>query len=389
MQTKEQKSIVGGSISDYCSKYFIFVVVLLIAGCATKDTAVSNKSVVGVNVTAATEMAIEPNTVECQAQSQEILDAVPPPLPVHEGQVVTSPPQLCPEGFAPRLAAVKLEQFETNISPYTQSKLRALANQAKRTDEPVISTTQSESGESLVLPTTAGPDYYYAGVIKPSPADRNQGVGARVLISNPSRDSTLDMVTSQMSVVKGNNTHLVETGMRKFWSEPTLMIARWKDGDFKDAASSTNPGSCDTVTGWCQVHNTYRPNMSLSAYVGQAVNFYIRRSGSKWWVYFNDAWVGYFPDSHWNNRFTAGDMSHFYGEVFDASMTIPPKTDMGGGVFPGQTGATFIDGMCQHSAAAACYVVHHASRNETNSAYYKLSYNGANNYFWFGGPGGD
>src|SRR6266536_2553347 len=147
--------------------------------------------------------------------------------------------------------------------------------------------------------------YYYAGVMKVTTATTQYGVGGRILIANPAVAYSADQVTSEMSIVHGTNAALVETGYRKFGTAaPTLMIGYWNGGVFRDSA------------GFVTVHPTYRPGMSLAGYVDRPVQFYIRYDRGNWWVWFNDAWVGYFPGSLWAGTFTGGVYTHWYGEVY-------------------------------------------------------------------------
>jgi hypothetical protein len=132
--------------------------------------------------------------------------------------------------------------------------------------------------------------------------------------------------------------------------------------------------------------------MPLTAYMNQQIAFHTRYDNGNWWVWFKDAWVGYFPGSIWQGQFTSGDMSHYYGEVYSANNLNPPRTAMGSGVNP------FVDWMssadmvmmCQYSTTNDCRSLTTANVYMTNQNYY-----GAQFYYsapsWnkliFGGPG--
>jgi hypothetical protein len=298
------------------------------------------------------ELALAPSEYRCEVMTEAARAAVPPPPPVFEKA-----------SFAPRMRAVCPPG---QVPFYRQAELRT-----QKAGPPL----HPELNGSAASPLLAG-TYWYAGVMKPSEAWNQSGVGAAIFISNPAVYDQNDMVTSQMSTVRGANHHLVETGLRKFWDAfPRLMISHWSYGQFNDAA------------GFVRVHGVYAPGMPLSNYYGYAVRHYIRHVGGNWWVWFNDAWVGYFPGSLWNGEFTSGDMAHFYGEVYSAQSRVPPLTDMGTGQFASTWGAAHMHGLCMHSAGSDCYDLTDGWRIETNAAYYSLGYwNGSE--LEFGGNGG-
>jgi Neprosin len=218
--------------------------------------------------------------------------------------------------------------------------------------------------------------YYYAGVMKATTATTQYGVGGRILIANPAIAYGADQVTSEMSIVHGANVALVETGYRKFGTAyPTLMIGYWSGGVFRDSA------------GFVTVHPTYRPGMSLAGYVDRPVQFYIRYDRGNWWVWFNDAWVGYFPGSLWAGTFTSGEYTHWYGEVYSTGSGLP-LTDMGNGRFGSDPQAAYIDNMCQHGADTTCWWMNGASRSETDPSLYSLSYAGGTSLRHGGNGGG-
>ncbi|WP_158621627.1 neprosin family prolyl endopeptidase [Corallococcus aberystwythensis] len=302
--------------------------------------------------TSEVELALAPSEFHCEVMTEAARAAVPPPPPAIER--AASAPRLravCPPGQVPI---------------YHQAELRT-----HKAGPPLSPGLNGATGSRLL----AGA-YWYAGVLKPTDALSQSGVGASILFSNPAVYDQSDMVTSQMSIVRGANYHLVEMGLRKFWDAfPRLMISQWSYGTFNDAA------------GFVQVHGVYGPGMPLTSYYGYAVQQYIRHDNGNWWIWFNDAWVGYFPGSLWSGQFTSGDMAHFYGEVYSAQNRVPPLTDMGTGQFSGTWGSAYIHGMCLHTAGASCNYITNGWRSETNAAYYSLSYwNGAD--MEFGGNGG-
>ncbi|CAM4126608.1 neprosin family prolyl endopeptidase [Corallococcus exiguus] len=318
---------------------------MFLIGCGEPASEVRPEAVAD---TSEVELALAPGEYRCEAMTEAARAAVPPP-----------PPSVERAAFAPRVRAVCPPG---QVPIYAQAELRT-----RKAGPPL-------SGPAA-MQSLAG-SYWYAGVMKPTDALSQSGVGASILFSNPAVYDQSDMVTSQMSIVRGANYHLVEMGLRKFWDAfPRLMISQWSYGQFNDAA------------GFVQVHGVYGPGMPLSSYYGYSVQQYIRYDNGNWWIWFNDAWVGYFPGTLWNGQFTSGDMAHFYGEVYSAQSRVPPLTDMGTGQFSGTFGTAYMQGMCIHTTGPNCTYVTDGWPFQTNAAYYSLSYwNGS--YMEFGGNGG-
>ncbi|MCP3165643.1 neprosin family prolyl endopeptidase [Myxococcus qinghaiensis] len=218
---------------------------------------------------------------------------------------------------------------------------------------------------------------YYAGVYKPtSETGYALGVGARLQIYNPQVAHSLDQVSTVVSMVRGASTSIVATGYRKFQTTyPTLLVGHTVGGVFQH------------VTGWVQVHPSYYPGMDLSGYIGAKPRFFVLYSGTDWWVYFNDAWVGYFPGSRWGGAFTSGEMAHWYGEVFVSGARLPPVTDMGNGLFPPNAASGAIEEMCTHNGTS-CFLMGAAQSYVSNAAYYGLYYPGLSNLRYGGNGGG-
>lgn len=301
------------------------------------------------------ELALAPSEYHCEAMTEAARTAVPPPPPVSAGA-----------SFAPRVRALCPPG---EVAVYRQPAHQTIQLGPPR---PPALRDDAEAGPAALAAGT----YWYASVMKPTQSWSQSGVGASILMTNPAVYDQNDMVTSQMSIVRGSNYHLVEMGLRKFWDAfPRLMISQWSYGQFQDAA------------GFVRVHGVYGPGMPLYNYYGYAIQQYIRYDNGNWWIWFNDAWVGYFPGSIWSGAFTSGEMAHFYGEVYSAANRVPPITDMGNGLFSSHGAAAYMQGMCLHSSGPSCYLLVDGWRYVSNAGYYSLDYaNGS--YMRFGGNGG-
>ena len=103
--------------------------------------------------------------------------------------------------------------------------------------------------------------------------------------------------------------------------DPHIFVYHWIGGI----------GQCYDGCNWQQYSNTYHPHQNIASLVGREVYIgYVFYQGN-WWAWFDNQWLGYFPGSEWNGKFTRSAKIQWFGEV--ASLNgVPPKTDMGNGV---------------------------------------------------------
>lgn len=295
----------------------------------------------------------------CVPLSAEALRVKAPPTALVVGdsrqEAQVTPARLCPSGQVP-------QALHNPAPPRPLAAWLTATPGASEDNRPVHASADS---------------IYYAGVYKPtSETGYSLGVGARLQIYNPQVAHTLDQASTVVSMVRGASTSIVATGYRKFQTTyPTLLVGHTVGGVFQH------------VTGWVQVHPSYYPGMDLSGYIGAKPRFFVLYSGTDWWVYFNDAWVGYFPGSRWGGAFTSGDMAHWYGEVFDSGARLPPVTDMGNGLFPPNAASGAIEEMCTHNGTN-CFLMGAAQSYVSNATYYGLYYPGVSNLRYGGNGGG-
>lgn len=320
---------------------------LQLAACAELDPELASAPSTAQDIPREGALAIDPSTFHCVPMLESARLVIPPPPPTnprpHDAPTV---PAACPAGQVP-----------VYHQPADAPKLPTSAPRSPAQPSPLAT-------------------YWYASVMQNTSLVARSGVGGRIFFSNPAVYDQNDMVTAEMSIVLGANYHLVEVGLRKFWDAfPRLMISQWAFGTFNDAA------------GFVTVHPTYAPGMPLTPYYGLAIQHYVRYDGGNWWVWFNDACVGYFPGSIWSGGFTYGDVAHFYGEVYSAASRIPPRTDMGNGLFSSSASSAYMQDACIHATTPDCYYISGASTFVSNSSYYSLSYGGGS-FLRFGGNGG-
>jgi hypothetical protein len=226
-----------------------------------------------------------------------------------------------------------------------------------------------------------GSCFYYASAAY---ARRADGGGMTATIERPAYDGsggpghTLDEIAVHGGSALGD---IVEVGWNVSTSQysdanPHLFVFHW-----------INSGpTCYDACNWQQYSTTYFPGMDLSTLVGrEAYLGYVYFQGN-WWAWFDNQWLGYFPGSEWSGAYTNNDLIQWFGEV--ASLNgIPPHTDMGNGVLPGQGTPARNSTLCDVNAGDwVCWVRNQQSLGATFPAYYDVQTIGFG-AAGYGGPG--
>jgi Neprosin len=182
---------------------------------------------------------------------------------------------------------------------------------------------------------TASIEYLYRGARQQSASD---GAYGSLTVGNPTVNAADDHSLAEIAVQSADLRQTVEVGWHvnpklNGSTTPRLFVYYWVDGkpqcdDYKcakfvlDSDAPKRPG--DTVK------------------AGDTIDLQIQHYGGVWWVLYNGGYVGYFPDSLWNNRYTKSGMVQWYGEITAA--TRASKTQMGNGLVASCAGAaTFSD----------------------------------------------
>jgi hypothetical protein len=219
--------------------------------------------------------------------------------------------------------------------------------------------------------------YYYAGA---SDLRTAQGGGLTTTVEKPIVFGPGHSL-GEMSVQGGpNEGNIVEIGWNVSPSQygngdPHLFVFHWLN--WVPTCYGCN---------WVQYSNTYYPNMDLSSFVGHSVyNGYVYYQGN-WWGWFNDQWVGYFPGSLWKPPFTTSTQVQWFGEV-GTENGVPPRDQMGDGLFPSNPAAAPISTMCDVDAAAwVCFYYDQQSLYQPTPRYYGVLHTGFG-AIRYGGPG--
>ncbi len=226
-----------------------------------------------------------------------------------------------------------------------------------------------------------GSCYYYGSAAFSRTAD---GGGMTMAIERPTyvgtggSGHTLDELAVQGGPGNGN---IIELGWNvssdQYGDTNThLFVFHWKNW----------VGTCYDGCGWQQYSGTYFPGMSLNNIVGREVYIgYVFYQGN-WWAWFDNQWLGYFPGSEWSGAYTRSELLQWFGEV-SSSNGIPPRTDMGDGLFPANPSAATNYTLCDVDARAwVCWYRDMQSLSATRPADYDISRTGFGRVR-YGGPG--
>jgi neprosin-like protein len=123
-------------------------------------------------------------------------------------------------------------------------------------------------------------------------------------------------------------------------ADPHLFVFHWEQW----------APTCYDGCGWKQYSATYYPAQNLSALIGNRVYVgYVYYQGN-WWAWFDNQWLGYFPGTEWDGKYSRASLLQWFGEVASKN-GVPPQTDMGNGALPAVTTAADMQTLCDVVAA--------------------------------------
>ncbi|WP_412747174.1 neprosin family prolyl endopeptidase [Krasilnikovia sp. MM14-A1004] len=184
----------------------------------------------------------------------------------------------------------------------------------------------SAAGATLAPPAAAAaaadPIHYMYGIGSQTVAV--QKAYANFTVAKPTVAQADFHSLAELAMLSADGQQIVEVG----WTvdrdvnsgdvNPHLFVFHWKDG----------AGTCYNGCGFVPYGGTATAGMALP--VGSSKQFGVVHDGGAWWIAYDTTWVGYFPDSLWEGRFTVTGKVKFYGEV--AAATAQPCTQMGNGL---------------------------------------------------------
>jgi hypothetical protein len=199
---------------------------------------------------------------------------------------------------------------------------------------PVRRSATGAAASKVQAQTLAAPaptiNFFYSQASQAAVAD---GTYATMTIGRPELADGDYHSLAEITAQSADGQQIVEAG----WTvdrnvngddEPHLFVYHWVD----------RKQSCYNGCGFVQFSANVKPGSALP--VGTARRFGIQHFGGSWWVMYDNEWIGYFPDSIWDGRFTRTGLTQWFGEVAAADST--PCTDMGTGVPAADAGAAEI-----------------------------------------------
>lgn len=99
--------------------------------------------------------------------------------------------------------------------------------------------------------------------------------------------------------------------------------------------------NCYNGCGYVQYSSTFRPGQVVAGN-GATYLYAIEYYQGNWWVYSQDQWLGYFPESIWSSKgvkFTQVGLVQWFGEISSGGGS---KTQMGNGIFGSKAGSATI-----------------------------------------------
>ena len=171
----------------------------------------------------------------------------------------------------------------------------------------------------VFLPTDTG-FYVNAGVTQRTTSD---GAMATVTVARPYLSPDASHSLASLAVRSADGRHNVQVG----WTidrllngddQPHLFVIHRADG--------TN--ACYNVCGF-EPYGTsgIRPGAPLPA--GTSRTFGIQHAGDRWWILYDNQWLGSFPDTLWSGAFVKTAAVQYFGEVSGAG--DPSCSEMGNG----------------------------------------------------------
>ena len=151
--------------------------------------------------------------------------------------------------------------------------------------------------------------------------------------------------------------------------------------------------NCYNGCGYVQYSNTFRPGQVVAGN-GVSYLYAIEYYQGNWWLYSQNQWLGYFPESLWSSKhvkFTQTGLVQWFGEISSEGGT---RTQMGDGIFGTKTGSATITNAALLTSPTTTKPAH-LSITDTNPTCYNhraISTTpapppGTNNSFAYGGPG--
>lgn len=221
------------------------------------------------------------------------------------------------------------------------------------------------------------PAYNYAGALQKGETD---GSWANLTIEKPKLVGGDYHSLAEIAVQTEFGEQAVEVG----WTvdpgvnnkdvNPHLFVFYWKD----------HVAQCYNACGWVQYDKLVKPGATLP-YPAQK-RFGIQHSGGAWWIAYDSAWIGAFPDTNWEGRFTKGQRVQWFGEIASPPGT-KPCSPMGSGLAATDDNAARIGSITMTNGPVLKFEsLQDVDEDKTKVWYYKYQWR-SETTFAYGGPG--
>jgi hypothetical protein len=233
------------------------------------------------------------------------------------------------------------------------------------------------SGSASRVQATAASLYYLYDMAQLT--DDSTGGTAVITIGSPNVAAADHHSLAEIAVQSEDGKQVVEVG----WhvdpdlydgnTDPHLFTYHWINGE----------KSCYNKCGFVSSTGApIKPGAVLATDGNDAKEFGLWHSKGNWWVWYDKAYIGYFPDSLWGGGFTSAGYVQWFGEVA-ASVARPcnNRTQMGNGISASSSSAAAFTGIRLYEAPVKPITVYAGTGNVFPTQRVN------NTSFRFGGPG--
>ncbi|MET3427588.1 hypothetical protein BJ973_006800 [Actinoplanes tereljensis] len=152
-------------------------------------------------------------------------------------------------------------------------------------------------------------DYIYSTARQDAVTD---GVYSTLTVAKPTLGEKDYHSLAEIALQSADSDQVVEVGWtvdpltNKGSYDPHFFVYHWVNGE----------ETCYNGCGWVQFSKNLKPGDTLA--YGAAKKFGIQYSNGSWWVAFDSEWIGYFPESLWNEKgtsFSQSGLIQLFGEI--------------------------------------------------------------------------
>ena len=227
---------------------------------------------------------------------------------------------------------------------------------------------------SRSAPAASSPQFQYQWAVHRG-VGQSDGATDTMDIAEPLLDAPTDYHTlGELMVLSADGMQRVEVGWTVDYNVngdllPHLFVYHWVDG----------AQTCYNGCGFVRYSGSAFPGEILP--VGARKAFSIMHYQGNWWIAYDGAWFGYYPDLLWGNRYTSSGEIDSYGEVSTSVPDYLSCTEMGNGRYSEDPSSAAMQVTVINRAQDFTWLTPYA----TDPAYYSVTSTGSNS-IRYGGP---